>query len=117
VAQHSCHPRGRRCGVDRDPVVLNAAMQVALPAWVRARGTAAYILAFMGAQAVGSTVWDSKTLIPLRDLRVFVDQAAEDLPAGDACGLGCPPRRGEVLVRFAGAIGGGGAGCSAGCIR
>lgn len=36
---------------------LNAAMQVALPAWVRARGMAAYILAFMGAQAVGSTVW------------------------------------------------------------
>jgi predicted MFS family arabinose efflux permease/quinol monooxygenase YgiN len=36
---------------------LNAAMQVALPAWVRARGMAAYILAFMGAQAIGSTVW------------------------------------------------------------
>ncbi|HEX3788530.1 MAG TPA: MFS transporter [Pseudonocardiaceae bacterium] len=36
---------------------LNAGMQVALPAWVRARGMAAYILAFMGAQAVGSTIW------------------------------------------------------------
>lgn len=36
---------------------LNAAMQVALPGWVRARGMAAYILAFMGAQAVGSFVW------------------------------------------------------------
>lgn len=36
---------------------LNAAMQVALPGWVRARGMAAYILAFMGAQAIGSLVW------------------------------------------------------------
>jgi hypothetical protein len=32
-------------------------------------------------------LWGSKTLIPLRDLGVFVDQAAEDLPAGDACVL------------------------------
>ncbi len=36
---------------------LNAGMQLALPAWVRARGLAAYILAFMGAQAIGSFVW------------------------------------------------------------
>ncbi len=36
---------------------LNAGMQLALPAWVRARGLAAYILAFMGAQAIGSLVW------------------------------------------------------------
>jgi MFS family permease len=47
---------------------LNAAMQVALPAWVRARGMAAYILAFMGAQAIGSTVWGlvaADTSLPL----------------------------------------------------
>lgn len=36
---------------------LNATMQLSLPAWVRARGMAGYILAFMGAQAVGSFVW------------------------------------------------------------
>jgi MFS family permease len=36
---------------------LNAGMQLALPAWVRARGLAAYILAFMGSQAIGSLVW------------------------------------------------------------
>ncbi len=36
---------------------LNAGMQLALPAWVRARGLAAYIFAFMGAQAIGSLVW------------------------------------------------------------
>jgi MFS family permease len=36
---------------------LNAGMQLALPAWVRARGLAAYILAFMGAQAIGSFAW------------------------------------------------------------
>jgi len=36
---------------------LNAGMQLALPAWVRARGLAAYIFAFMGAQAIGSFLW------------------------------------------------------------
>ena len=36
---------------------LNATLQLAVPAWVRARGMAAYILAFMGAQAVASFVW------------------------------------------------------------
>jgi MFS family permease len=36
---------------------LNASLQLVLPAWVRARGLAAYILAFMGAQAIGSFVW------------------------------------------------------------
>jgi len=37
--------------------ILNAGMQLALPAWVRARGLASYIFAFMGAQAIGSLVW------------------------------------------------------------
>jgi hypothetical protein len=36
---------------------LNAAMQLSLPAWVRARGLAAYLLAFMGSQAVASFAW------------------------------------------------------------
>jgi MFS family permease len=36
---------------------LNAAAQVALPAWVRARGMATYLLVFQGGQAAGSLVW------------------------------------------------------------
>ncbi|AMO63652.1 transmembrane transporter [Mycolicibacterium phlei] len=36
---------------------LNAAMQLSLPAWVRARGLSVYQLVFMGGQAVGSLVW------------------------------------------------------------
>lgn len=36
---------------------LNAAAQVALPAWVRARGMATYLLVFQGGQAFGSFVW------------------------------------------------------------
>ncbi len=36
---------------------LNAAMQLTLPAWVRARGLASYLLVFMGGQAVGSLAW------------------------------------------------------------
>jgi MFS family permease len=36
---------------------LNATLQLAVPAWVRARGMAAYILAFMGAQAIAAFLW------------------------------------------------------------
>lgn len=36
---------------------LNAAMQLNLPAWVRARGLSVYQLVFMGGQAIGSVVW------------------------------------------------------------
>ncbi|MFJ6381218.1 MFS transporter [Kitasatospora sp. NPDC092039] len=36
---------------------LNAALQVALPAWVRARGSAFYLLVFQGGNALGSLVW------------------------------------------------------------
>jgi len=36
---------------------LNAAMQLSLPAWVRARGLSVYQLIFMGGQALGSVLW------------------------------------------------------------
>jgi MFS family permease len=36
---------------------LNASAQVVLPAWVRARGMATYLLVFQGGQALGSAVW------------------------------------------------------------
>ena len=36
---------------------FNASAQVALPAWVRARGMATYLLVFQGGQAVGSILW------------------------------------------------------------
>jgi predicted MFS family arabinose efflux permease/quinol monooxygenase YgiN len=36
---------------------LNASAQVALPAWVRARGMATYLLVFQGGQAFGSALW------------------------------------------------------------
>lgn len=36
---------------------LNSALQLTLPAWVRARGLAAYLLVFMGGQALGSLAW------------------------------------------------------------
>ncbi|WP_411558366.1 MFS transporter [Plantibacter sp. MPB07] len=37
--------------------VLNAALQLTLPQWVRSRGASIYILVFMGAMAIGSTGW------------------------------------------------------------
>jgi MFS family permease len=36
---------------------LNAAAQLHLPGWVRARGLSMYLLVFTGAQAIGSYVW------------------------------------------------------------
>ena len=36
---------------------LNASAQIALPAWVRARGMATYLLVFQGGQALGAVVW------------------------------------------------------------
>jgi MFS family permease len=36
---------------------LNSALQLTLPAWVRARALAAYLLVFMGGQALGSLAW------------------------------------------------------------
>ncbi|WP_414641082.1 MFS transporter [Actinospica sp.] len=36
---------------------LNSALQLSLPAWVRARALAAYLLVFMGGQALGSLAW------------------------------------------------------------
>jgi MFS family permease len=35
----------------------NAAVQTALPAWVRARGVALFLLAFQASQAIGAVVW------------------------------------------------------------
>ncbi|GGF19597.1 MFS transporter [Williamsia phyllosphaerae] len=36
---------------------VNSGIQLSLPAWVRARAMGAYLLVFMGSQAVGSYVW------------------------------------------------------------
>ncbi|EOM74269.1 MFS transporter [Rhodococcus rhodnii] len=36
---------------------LNSAMQLMLPAWVRARGLSVYLLVFMGGQAIGALAW------------------------------------------------------------
>ena len=36
---------------------LNAAVQLSLPQWVRARGMAVYLLVFSGSQALGSYLW------------------------------------------------------------
>ncbi len=37
--------------------VLNAALQLTLPQWVRSRGASIYILVFMGTMAIGSLLW------------------------------------------------------------
>ena len=42
---------------------LNAAMQLSLAHWVRARGMAMYLLVFMGSQAVGSFAWGALSAV------------------------------------------------------
>jgi len=37
--------------------VLNTALQLTLPQWVRSRGAAMFILVFMGSMAIGSVLW------------------------------------------------------------
>lgn len=36
---------------------LNAGLQLTLPAWVRARGMAVYLMVFMGSQSIGALLW------------------------------------------------------------
>ena len=39
--------------------ILNSAMQLTLPEWVRARGLSVYLMVTTGAQAIGAVVWGS----------------------------------------------------------
>lgn len=41
---------------------LNTAAQTSLPAWVRARALAAYLLGFQGSMAIGSVIWGAVAL-------------------------------------------------------
>jgi MFS family permease len=66
---------------------LNASAQVALPAWVRARGMATYLLVFQGGQAFGSLVWG--TLATHTSTSVALTAVA----AGMAGGLAVSSRR------------------------
>src|SRR3954462_13788629 len=60
---------------------LNASAQVALPAWVRARGMATYLLVFQGGQALGSLVWG------LLATRTSTSVALSAVAGGMAAGL------------------------------
>jgi MFS family permease len=67
---------------------LNAALQLALPNWVRARGLAYYLVVFQGAQAIGAFVWGAvadRTTVPTALLI-----AAAVLAAGAVVGLRSP---------------------------
>jgi MFS family permease/quinol monooxygenase YgiN len=66
---------------------LNAAAQVALPAWVRARGMATYLLVFQGGQAAGSIAWGTLAT------RTSTATALTVVAAGLALGLALSSRR------------------------
>lgn len=63
---------------------LNAAMQLTLPAWGRARGLAFYLVVFQGGRALGSLVWG--LVAAWSGLRTALLAAAGLLLAGAAAG-------------------------------
>ena len=53
-------PGPQRRGVDGGDSTLQAELQLVLPAWVRARGVALYIVTFTGSQTAGALLWGSR---------------------------------------------------------
>jgi MFS family permease/quinol monooxygenase YgiN len=75
---------------------LNAAMQLSLPAWVRARGIALYLLAFMGAQAIGALAWGALANSVGVTLTLSISAAALGLAAVSIRVLPLLPHTGQL---------------------
>jgi MFS family permease len=67
---------------------LNAGLQLALPAWVRARGLAHYLLLFQGSQAAGAVIWG--VIAEATSVTIALVVAAVTLLAGTIAGLRTP---------------------------
>jgi quinol monooxygenase YgiN len=67
---------------------LNAGLQLALPAWVRARGLAHYLLLFQGSQAVGAVIWG--VIADITSVTTALLVAGATLVAGAIAGLRTP---------------------------
>jgi MFS family permease len=74
---------------------LNASAQTVLPAWVRARGLAVFLLTLQGGQAAGAALWGALAEHSAPTLPLFV--AASGLAVTAAVGLSRPVRGGEDL--------------------
>ena len=110
---------------------LNTALQLTLPAWVRARGLAVYLMVFLGGQGIGALVWGlaasalgtPTTLLvatgllllgalsllrwPLRTLGASLDRSIVAPWPEPALALDLAPEDGPVLVEVAYRIGAG----------
>jgi hypothetical protein len=75
---------------------LNAGMQLTLPAWVRARGMAVYLLVFMGTQAVGSFLWGAVSEVIGTGATLVVSAALLALCAASVVVLPLDPVTGEL---------------------
>ena len=73
---------------------LNASAQVALPAWVRARGMASYLLVFQGGQAIGSALWGGVAT------KTSLSAALTAVAAGLALALFISSRRHRLASQF-----------------
>ncbi len=76
---------------------LNAALQLALPNWVRGRGLAYYLMVFQGAQALGAVVWG--TVADRTTVSAALLVAAATLAAGAVVGLRSPMPETATLDR------------------
>ncbi len=76
---------------------LNAALQLALPNWVRGRGLAYYLMVFQGAQALGAVVWG--TVADRTTVSTALLVAAATLAAGAVVGLRSPMPETAALDR------------------
>jgi MFS family permease len=74
---------------------LNASAQVALPAWVRARGMATYLLVFQGGQAAGSIAWGTLATHTSTSVALSV------VSGGMAAGLALSSRRHKLATSMA----------------
>ncbi len=80
---------------------LNAAAQLSLPRWVRARGLSVYLLAATGAQAIGSYIWGALATRAGLDVALLGSAVALGVVVLSVAVLPLPPSTTDVEVSHA----------------
>jgi len=77
---------------------LNAAAQLSLPRWVRARGLSVYLLVATGSQAIGSYVWGALATRAGLDVALLGSAVALGVVVLSVAVLPLPPSTGKINV-------------------
>jgi hypothetical protein len=77
---------------------LNAAAQLSLPRWVRARGLSVYLLVATGSQAIGSYVWGALATQAGLDVALLGSVVALGVVVLSVAVLPLPPSTGNINV-------------------